>query len=746
MSNLTDRINKTSNENELRDLKIILDIEKALGIEYSDEQIDVLLNRGNMCVLACAGSGKTSVVTSMITKRILSGEISNQKRLLCTTYSKDGALEMESRLSELLSKFGIQSQVTVKTIHAFCYAIINYFYPDYYTVITEAKKLAFLRECCADAKFKPAEDDLSTLSTLISYQINNLLSDNSTYNSPAFNIENMTLEQYSSIRIGYSTKKREKRLLDFDDMQFLVWINVVKNKAPSVIAYCKSLFDHCYVDEAQDMSLIQYQIIRALVTDINDQTKLEKVFVLVGDDDQCIYKWRGAEPKILLDVTAEFEIKRYVLSTNYRCKSEIVNLAAHGVKYNKQRSEKTMHADQLGGAVTLVDSNCNNLYDMTVLAFDHIKELVDSGVSESDIAVLSRNNFHLEILASLCFKNGIYCTASNDMKLTNSIMYKDIKAIIGLIKDPYNASNIGKVLWKMISYLGYKTATNMSDFQKKSGTAFKDCIAFILKECLGYPGIEFEHQANIPAIVKERAKMQFQGMPIDCAKKLYTIYSALTEYNDTDALKILLTMYADGSTSFIYKSEDKSRTVIGLVRYFQTLLCEYNIDKLSEFLRMTEQVEAGEVFIPGSKVTLSTMHSSKGREWKHVILFGDDNVSLPSFSRIRALIASGMDSENLNSYINEDRRLHYVACTRAKEDLTIITSSKNMGLFLIESLGLLNTNDNNTSIMEMAQSGSLAASVQHRVDRIFKRDGSLRKQITVEALRDEALQDSWDNK
>lgn len=857
---------------EKRDLEAIQNIEKVLGVKYSDEQLKVLKHHGNACILACAGSGKTTILTNLVAKRLMTGEIAHGGRLLCTTYSKDGAVELEERLRKLFDKLGIKQTVQVKTIHAFCYAIINRYFPGMYKIIDESTSLKLIRQACAEAKFKPKDDDIMLISSLLSFQVNNLLNDSSTISSPACKIEDLELSQYTTIRMTYNNKKREEKLLDFDDMQLIMWSWLVKEKNKEVLGYCKSLFDHYLIDEAQDMSRIQYQIIRALVTEVDNQDKLEKTLVVVGDEDQClvegtkvtmadgtlkniediqvgdkvlsaftngrtveakvdaiskkeidrkiltiktssgasitctpehigfvsinsddinttnidkvtkftdipyietqvknistmntvplylngvtnkgerfqtiqnesvitvytedykgfvydlsvpstrnfiannivvhncIYKWRGADPSIILDICPEFDIKKFVLSTNYRCQSEIVGLASVGIRNNKNRVDKDMKAFKDGGKVKLLKTSHLDMYDMSKTALNYIKELVDSGVSPDDIAVLSRNNFHLAILSNMCFREGIYSNVSVDMRLTRNIMYKDIKAIIGLVDNPWNMNNVRQVLWKMCRYLGINSTSTILDFQDKSALSFELALGYLLHTFTRYKdNITLSRQVDVPAIVRERMRAFVSALSTDSLADLFSVYCCITSKDKEKGIKYMFDMYINSSCSFIYKNKDKERTAKGLVRYVVELLDNYGLDKTLEFFRMSEQLEEGKMAIPGPKVTMSTMHSAKGREWEHVIIFGDDNIAMPNFSYITKMIADGVSIHDINSYIDEDRRLHYVATTRAKSDLAIITST-DMSVYLLEALGLFKDDVNGTNyhIMSMAQNG-----------------------------------------
>lgn len=690
-------------------LKTVLDMEKTTGVKYSDEQKQILLHKGNACILACAGSGKTTVSTHLIVKRILTGEIADVNKLIYTTYSKAGATEMKERLDKLLKQLGINKKVQVRTLHSFFLQVLRTFGVQA-EIISEKTRTSFVREACKEANFQPKDDELLLIDNLLSFQVNNLLSDRKTMESYVNTIENLTLEQYSKIRNGYSKRKVEKGLIDYDDMQSYLYLWLCKyaksNNAQEVEIsrqvreYCQAVYTDFYIDEAQDVSKIQFAIIRGIVTNPDNPNKLIKGLMLIGDDDQCIYTWRGSDPSIILSAGPMFDIRTFVLSTNYRCKNEIVDYAATGIKCNNNRYDKDMKANNVGGTVKILPSPKEDLCSLSILAVNHIKWWISQGERLNDIAVLSRNNFHLAILSNMLLREGIYCYLTEDMKLTKSSMYKDFKKLIDISKPCWKYETTSDILWKLCRYMGAATSRMIADFQNASSLSLEDTLGYIIKKYLGQD-IEFNKQLNISIQADEKLKYYINRMQDDTKSDLKVVYDTIKCGDSKNCLDTLMYQYIVAS-GYLYKSKDKNRSIHGLKLYIHNLLIKDGFDKMCDFLRVTEQFENGNMGVIGDRITLTTIHSAKGREWKNVIMFACDNVSEPSFDGICNMIEDDINVSDIFENIDEERRLFYVGNTRAKDNLLVLTYGM-PSVFILEALGAFGKKANNGAILEYAQ-------------------------------------------
>ena len=294
-----EEINEAVVENvDTRELQIIAAMEQITGKKFSDEQRKILQHHGNACILACAGSGKTTISVNLIAKRIMSGEIKDVNKLIYTTFSKAGANEMKERLDALLKQLGMgHINVQVRTLHSFFLSVIKTFGLNK-RIISTSERSKMVRQACKDADFSLKDDDLMTIDNLISYQMNNLLTNKKLVDSYVNTLDELTVEKYSIISASYRKQKEQADCMDYDDMQYYLWLWLVKwqkssndfekQTSTSVMNYCKAVYTDFYIDEAQDVSKIQYEIIKAIVSDPNNNGKLDKNLVFIGDDDQCL--------------------------------------------------------------------------------------------------------------------------------------------------------------------------------------------------------------------------------------------------------------------------------------------------------------------------------------------------------------------------------------------------------------------------------------------------------------------------
>ena len=699
----------TSNVND-KELEIITSMERITGRKFSDEQRKILEYHGNACILACAGSGKTTISVNLIAKRILTGEIKDVNKLIYTTFSKAGADEMKERMDKLMGQLGMgHINVQVRTLHSFFLSVIRTFGLNK-RIISASERTKMVRQACKDAEYSLKDDDLMIIDNLLSYQMNNLLTNKKLVESYVNTLEDLTVEKYSIINASFRKQKDDDNCMDYDDMQYYLWLwlvkwqkssnQVEKDTAVAVRNYCKAVYTDFYIDEAQDVSKIQFEIIKAIVSDPDNKNKLDRNLVFIGDDDQCIYQWRGSDPSIILTIGAKFNMQTFVLSTNYRCLNEIVDYAATGIKCNNSRFDKSMNAFNKGGSVKIYPSAKEDLCTLSIAALNQIKYWLSQGDKVSDIAVLSRNNFHLALLSNMLLREGIYCNMTEDMKLTKSYMYSDVKDIIALSEPTWKADLTAKVLWRLCRYMGAANSRIIASFQDSCALSLEDTLGWLLKHFVN-KDLDFSKKLNINMQAEQQMQYQMAKLSSETTNDMYMLYRTLSSGSREDKIRSLLYQYLQ-ATSFMYKSKDKNRSITGLVQYIINIMKKDGVDKMLEFMRVTEQLEGGKMVIPGDKLTLTTIHSAKGREWKNVIMFGCDNVSQPSFDGIYGMIQDDIPMSDIFENIDEERRLFYVGNTRAKENLFVITYLQ-PSIFILEALGAFKDKNggNNATIVEL---------------------------------------------
>ena len=266
-------------------------IQRKTGMVYSDEQAALIDSKGGACVLACAGSGKTTALTHMIARRLIDKEITSGRRILGVTFSKTGATEMDERLEELLDLLDIPASVKMKTLHAFCLEFLkNIGAMQGRAVIPEYEKLDVIQKIGRTQTRNWKYEDAEVIAGLITLQRGSLRSRENFLNSTDFRISGIESLKYVTVYDGYTKYKAENNVIDFDDMLLLAHLKL--KQSPFYGEKFMDTYQCILVDEAQDMSKLQYKIVLQLlgsdaVTPAEHEDHVRKTLVLIGDDDQC---------------------------------------------------------------------------------------------------------------------------------------------------------------------------------------------------------------------------------------------------------------------------------------------------------------------------------------------------------------------------------------------------------------------------------------------------------------------------
>ena len=343
----------------------------------------------------------TTTLCHLLAKRIIDGEIHDVRKLLVTTYSKAGSEELQVRVNDLLENMGIYTKVQIRTIHSMYYQILKRITGRNPNVDTKKAAGALYQAVkeCKQAREQGVffdDEDIRTLGSIFSYQLNNLMSDETVYNDSVFTLD-ISLDVYKALREGFYANKKKAGVKDYDDLQWDVYVLMMQH--PEIREQIANIWDYFYIDEFQDVSKLQYAILKMML-------RYPDKLVVIGDDDQCIYEWRGADPNIILNICGTYDIARFFLSTNYRCAGEIVERANTGIKNNTRRYEKEMKPYNEGGKITIVPSQNESYYDMAYKVLEKIRHLLRDGASPEEISVLCRNNAHGAILDALLHEEG----------------------------------------------------------------------------------------------------------------------------------------------------------------------------------------------------------------------------------------------------------------------------------------------------------------------------------------------------
>lgn len=681
-------------------------IENLTHRKFSDEQRAILMHNGGMSIAAVAGSGKTTVLTSLITKRLLTGEITDPRNILCTTFSKVGAEELESRLRSLTIPLGV-GEVKVRTLHSTCYQILSHFGVNIQR-LDDKENYTLIRQAVAQAvghKVWLEQEKLEQLESTISIMTGALMTVEELMQSGKYLLD-YPRKTFEEIVATYKALKSATGKFTFDDMLVGVYEWLCVAKSDIVLQYVRDTYRYLFLDEFQDTNKVQFEIIKAILN-LDPAARPEDRLVVVGDDDQNVYEWRGTDPRIMIDIRSVVDITKMNLSTNYRCGKNIVDSAMNCVKHMGTRQDKTMRAYKDGGRVELIDPF---LYDIredyrssvcrsSRLVADRIFEEAKTGtVMPGHWCIMARTNAELCIIANMLFRQGMMTVQMSGMKISNKPAWQALKKIIGLARPFDGTYKLQGILYQLVPYASAKLEETINEVSNNCLCSIDYAIEYMMYTYLEIlndngdyasfrdvadelrPGREKDRGRGSKAItVRTRNKIE---MVLNTFRNAPLLLELVNAMRSEDSLQQLLKLWNAAS-------ENESRISGAIKEYLLFLYNAFDDAKFDQFILATEQAENNpNPAICDKRVELRTIHGSKGMEWDVVYILDDDNYSFPDFNKLYNMRENqGLDFDVLKNVVDSERRLHYVAQTRARNELYLLCNRKEASVFAEETFG-----------------------------------------------------------
>jgi len=563
---------------------------------------------GKIFVVAGAGCGKTRVLTYRIAYLLDQGE--DENNIYAFTFTNKAANEMKSRLTEIL---GHETNVTLSTFHSFALSILKSF-PEYvgfdrhFTIIDEDDKRKLIKEIIERNNLALVEVEaikyISKIKNLSPLHFKSL-------------IENLSVMK---VFYEYQEILRNSNRMDFDDLLYKLY-ELLMNNAWLKHGLSEGM-THILVDEAQDINKIQYQLI-LLLGEYSDN------IFLVGDEDQCIYSFRGSDINCIKDFTINRHAEVIKLEQNYRSTKTILEAANSVIKKNQNRIDKTLFTNYQDKNFKLVVANLESDYAEAVYITDLIKALIQRGYSYKDFVILYRNNnLSIPIEKQLLKEKLPFYIIGQ----TQFFKRKEVKILIDYLNLIIN-NNDSIALMNVINVparkIGDKTVQEIKQYENYF-------------EALN--SLENEATINFYNFIKEESKLISKLTPYEFINKL------ITKLNYMDYLKKEP------------NSKAKIANVYTFIEMFKDLDYEYPKEEIIEFLNNLYLDNQKEKSLDGY-VKLMTIHQSKGLEYKIVIIAGCNDGIIPS------------SKQDLKQY-EEERRIFYVAITRAKERLYLLSGKR----------------------------------------------------------------------
>jgi len=608
-----------------------MEVGVIMNLEYlNDRQKEaVLYGDGPLLILAGAGSGKTSVLTKRVAYLIKERNVS-PKNIVAITFTNKAAKEMKERIIKEVGKEGYDIQIS--TFHSFGLRIIkeNYEklgYEKNFTIIDSDDSLTVVKKILKEMGIDSTRFNPKFIKNQISSCKNEMVTPEKYKNLVNDELSDITYKVYKK----YQDTLLRNNSLDFDDL--LIKPIELFNKYKEVLENYQELFKYVFIDEYQDTNEAQYILSKMI------SAKYKNICV-VGDDAQSIYSWRGANFKNILNFEKDYKnAKVILLEQNYRSTKTILNAANSVIKNNINKKDKNLWTDNsIGEKIKYVRTNDEK--DEASYVTREIRNLVNNGVSLDDIAVLYRTNAQ-----SRTIEEG-FLNSNIPYKIVGAFAFysrKEIKDLLAYLKLIYNTKD-DVSLMRIINYpkrkIGAKTIENLSMDAVLNGTSMFDIIS---------SGKELEFKKLILEM-KEKSEVLSLTETIDMVLDKSGIKSELESEH---------TLEADIRLENL--NEFKSIT--------KTFEEESGIASLEDFLNEVSLVsDVNDQKNDNSpKVTLMTIHAVKGLEYKYVFVIGMEENIFPH-----------VNSCEEDGGIEEERRLCYVAITRAKEKLYLVNALRRM--------------------------------------------------------------------
>lgn len=583
---------------------------------------------GTMQVLAGPGSGKTFVITQRI-RYLMEHYDVDPSKILVITFTKAAANEMKQRFYKLME--GKNPPVSFGTFHAIFYHILRQT-GQYrkFTLITETEKRKLLLRLLQmpATQLLMENEKIDVLIQLIS-QIKN--------NGEKFDIlkqEMFTVEELKDIYLNYNQFLSELQKMDFDDMGLLCLRLFCEN--PEILASWQEKYRYILVDEFQDINPIQYQIVRYIAAS-------EENLFIVGDDDQSIYGFRGARPDIMKQFIKDYpNAKQLLLDVNYRCHEEIVKSSLQVIDVNKNRFPKKIQAAHRVGCGVLMQAfpDKEEEYDSLVSALQSVYE---GGQPEllSETAVIYRTNYECSLLAQKLLQQGVPF----------------------IMKEPFRSPYDHFVVKDLLAYLEFANGNRSREifhlFMNRP-------LRYLRKDSARGNTVTLE---ELLAYYKNNVHMQ------EVARKLFHDIEKISTMRPYLALHYIRQVI--GYDDYLKETYDAAsrEKLLQIADDFQMAAKKYKsfselIDYIGQCRELMKEKQKEEADVEDEKkigVHLMTMHASKGLEFPTVYLPDVNEGKIPSRQSVTA------------EAVEEERRMFYVAMTRAKNDLHILYCNKEGG-------------------------------------------------------------------
>lgn len=599
-----------------------------------EQQQAVQHTEGPLLILAGAGSGKTKVLTVRIAYLLAQGV--NPYEILAITFTNKAAKEMKSRVEGLVGD--VANRIWLSTFHSFCAKFLrfeldnflgyNSNFTIYDTSDSQVVIKAALKALNLDDKYYPVGAMISAIS-----DAKNKLMFASDYRKQA---RDFYQQKVADVYEYYERELRKNNALDFDDL-LLVAVKLLQSNAAVLEKYSKR-FKYVMIDEYQDTNHAQYLLAYLL-------SSHWKNIAVVGDADQSIYAWRGADIQNILDFEKDYpNCTSIKLEQNYRSTKIILDAANAVIDNNEGRPEKNLWTDKVEGA-KIQHFTAQSEHEEAAFIGDTIVKKHDiHGVPYGDMAILYRTNAQSRVLEEALIKRALPYTMVGGTKFYDRKEIKDVLAYLRVLYNPFDDLSLLRIINVPKRSIGATTVSKLQDYARENGTSLFMTLT----------------QLHLVDTIKGKTKEKLEEFGI-------LIFTLVAEMDDKSVLDILEAIL--DQTGYLAQLEestdpqDQARAenigeLLSVAKDFQDTNPTGTVEDFLEQVALVNDVDSFEQ--EESKVTLMTLHAAKGLEFPIVFLGGLEEGLFPHSRTL-------MNPEE----IEEERRLAYVGITRAEKELYI---------------------------------------------------------------------------
>lgn len=595
---------------------------------FNESQIQAISHMdGPAMVLAGPGSGKTTVITHRIKNLIEKAEV-RPENILVVTFTKAAAISMQKRFSTLMNG-GKGQLVTFGTFHSVFYKILRKSRRYEATeILSERQKTDYIREIIG--RYGISSNDISELSQNIINDIGNIKGN--MLNAQEYEPSCCKKEDFIKVYNAYNLELKKDGKMDFDDILRECYLLLCENH--TILEQWRELYKYILIDEFQDINRIQMNIIELLASPLNN------IFV-VGDDDQSIYGFRGARPEIMIEFKDYYPNATFiVLDVNYRSTQPIINVAERVIKNNKTRLDKCAHANNDKNFQPDIRKFRNQVEELKFVV-SKIKKYENQGISLSEMAILVRNNSQIQEISSFLKNRKIEAeSGKHRSNIYNGVVAKDI-----------------------LSYV--------RGALKFDGTYFNEDLIYVLNKPQRYISrqVVLSVNMNISAVRRIYSKNNIDSFlfHVEMIRKLPP-QAALSYIRKGAGYEEYLRLYAIENNIPMSGLLKQLEQLMQECAQFNTLEQWLNsIDSVQNSDRQNHETKSIGEESSNNRINIMTMHGSKGLEFKAVFIVDANQGIIPTSKALRE-----RDFE-------EERRLFYVAITRAIDYLNVYAVEERLG-------------------------------------------------------------------